>query len=787
MRKYFFISRKSRVVRDFKRFLRRKHISINTLSVINAVQLCGALSRSFFHLCAWTGSLSTRLLFTILEAVGRSVGFCAHVLHTKTTCALRFFANRISNTKTKEKQIFTLQLGFRPQYSHKRSSYETRDLRHPPFLLPFRWQRHILFFVVLSAVLVLPFKAITLFGKMQEVAEGFMTSAKGGLQELEEAKSALSSFRLREAENHFASALHNFDNAQHQTQKINAGFFEILKSIPGKGRTLNDAELLISAGKKISKAGEVMASAFGPLTEKNITPQTAYSALTTSRDVLIQALSLSQSAVDDLQHVNLQSLPSKYRAQFLAGRDDIEHFTRTLSETESLARTVLNILGAQAKKRYLMVFQNDSEIRPTGGFIGTFSLVDVDNGVIKKIETPGGGSYDLQGSLRPRVISPYPLHMVNPAWQFQDANWFPDFPTSAKKLMWFYEKSGGPTVDGVIAVNASLAARLVGLVGPIDMPEYGVAVTEKNFYEEIQKQVELEYDRAKNRPKQFLSDLFPRLLEKLSGMVTTDGSELSKLFIQAALSRDIQVYLSDKTDQRVIASYGLSGELTTTQSDFLMVVRANVSGGKSDAVIDEFIDHSVALQDDGTLSAKVRIIRTHHGDPTHPFYGTKNTQYVRLYVPKGSTLISAKGFHPIKPTDLKPPLPFYSEDADLKTVQGAIQFDPVTAMYYNNEFGRTVFANWIQVSPSQTVISEITYRLPFTVVSLRKNDKGESLYSLVFQRQPGSRTQEYDFRLSVPANRAIIWASDGSNVHDITAQWISQRPSTDIRHSVIIK
>ena len=89
---------------------------------------------------------------------------------------------------------------------------------------------------------------------------------------------------------------------------------------------------------------------------------------------------------------------------------------------------------------------------------------------------PPGGVYDLQGNLEVLLSSPEPLHILNANWQMQDANWFFDFPTSAKKLMWFYEKSGGPTVDGVIAINSNILPKLLAITGPIELSEFNLTI-----------------------------------------------------------------------------------------------------------------------------------------------------------------------------------------------------------------------------------------------------------------------------------------------------------------------
>ena len=70
---------------------------------------------------------------------------------------------------------------------------------------------------------------------------------------------------------------------------------------------------------------------------------------------------------------------------------------------------------------------------------------------------------------------------MSAVWTMHDANWFPNFPTSAEKVSWFYEKTGGRTVDGVIAITPELLRDLLAITGPIDMPEYDKTINADNF------------------------------------------------------------------------------------------------------------------------------------------------------------------------------------------------------------------------------------------------------------------------------------------------------------------
>jgi len=102
-------------------------------------------------------------------------------------------------------------------------------------------------------------------------------------------------------------------------------------------------------------------------------------------------------------------------------------------------------------------------------------LLTIDQGAIKSLFVDG--IFNVDGQLHEKIIPPRPIQKISTAWSMHDANWFADFPTSAQKIQWFYEKTGGPTTDGIISLTPTLIERLLGLTGPIPMPEHDVLLS----------------------------------------------------------------------------------------------------------------------------------------------------------------------------------------------------------------------------------------------------------------------------------------------------------------------
>jgi hypothetical protein len=343
----------------------------------------------------------------------------------------------------------------------------------------------------------------------------------------------------------------------------------------------------------------------------------------------------------------------------------------------------------------------------------------------------------------------------------RDANWFADFPTSAQKVSSLYEKSGGATADGVVAVTGNFIEELLEIVGPVDMPEYGLTITPENFFNETQREVELDYDKEENRPKKFIADLFPKLVEKFSDLDEGKWPEVLELFYKGLESKDIIFYFSDPEIEKLALDFGWGGKLSETNRDYLNVVTSNIGGGKTDHVVSQDIYLDVDIKSDGSIVNTLTIVRNHRGSPNEMWVNVKNVSFIRAYVPLGSQLIEAQGFDD------------WFFDALLSLEEGSVP-DPLiyrieksSEVHKNSgtritkEDGKTVFGNWLGVEPGEEKVVKLKYKLPFKL----KIDEANPLdsYSLIIQRQPGTVERHFFSKLNVPDSWEAIWeySSDG--------------------------
>ena len=599
--------------------------------------------------------------------------------------------------------------------------------------------------------------------KIIEAKNRIEIKSEQAFQEAQSAKSDILSAKPEEAQHNFETAYQNFLSASDTLNQVDGVLLGVIKVLPGGGK-IKSAENILEAGKHLTAAGQIMSEAFdmflndqGALKKKLIstdnlsslkeatayTPperqdkaQTLTEAIIVFQDKLEKAKEELAAASDFFEKVNLSDVPEDKREEFLKLKGQIPQAVSGIDNFSSYSNVIMTVLGHNQAKQYLFLFENNDEMRATGGFIGTYGIIKIEEGNISQLSIDG--IYNPDGQLKERVIPPKPIQKMSATWSMHDANWWPDFPKSAEKVAWFYEKTGGPSVDGVIAFTPKIMEDLLNITGPINHEKYGVTVTADNFVELSQYKVEKDYDKQLNRPKQFLADLAPLVLEKIFNAPPEKWVQIFAALSDNLAKRNMQMYCFDYNIQKTISDLGWSGEIIATPKDYLSVINTNISGQKTDKMIEQKIDHQAEIKPDGSIVDNVTITRTHHGGKEKfDWYNAVNSDWLRVYVPKGSELLHAEGY--TREVD-SPPVDYeklgFIEDEMVVTEESGTNTDAYTGTRVYEDSGKTVFANWTYVSPGETLTIKYSYLLPFKL-TFDDLKKPADTYSLLMQKQAG--------------------------------------------------
>lgn len=648
--------------------------------------------------------------------------------------------------------------------------------------------KHFLTFVVLAVLLILPFKVLSdrslidfdgLRGRVLGISERAINSLK-------QAASSASNFELDKASYDFFLARDSFKEAREDLEEINGILFSLAKFFPNDEiRLAGESKHILAAGEIGSNLGRNLTLAFNSFGSKAENEK-----ISETIDNFIEYMNGAKSDAIDLKEelgkINESSLPLEYQENFILVKEKVGQLENILDQVCDATEKINLFLGKEEDKRYLFVFQNNNEMRATGGFIGSFALVDFKEGGIKNIEIPGGGSYDTEAGLKKLVASPEPLYLVDPLWHFWDANWWPDWEKSAKKLMWFYEKSGGPSTDGVISLTPTVLEKLLRITGEIDMTEtHGVVMNADNFWvntrdiiEKEKKESKLSYEEAEKKPKKIIGELLKRILEILPEKL--DRQSLKELLIALEQSLDekhILFYFKDQELQQEAVKRNWAGKIKETSKDYLAVINTNIAGGKSDKRMREIITHEVEIMPDGTIIDNVTIERIHTGSIEESYYGVRNVNWMRIYVPKGSELLHASGFRGPNPIYFEYPEDDWEKDIDLfeEEENFVIDRNNLNTKIYNED-DKTVFANWSMVDPGNSAIIRLRYKLPFKFEKKQteeEEDEGKIkeifnkffkveqkdlfVYSLLIQKQAGSRFTTIQTKFDLPDGFKSLW------------------------------
>lgn len=421
-----------------------------------------------------------------------------------------------------------------------------------------------------------------------------------------------------------------------------------------------------------------------------------------------------------------------------------------------------NILGFDWPKKYLLIFQNPSEARATGGFIGSIGVLKVAKGKIENVTI--NDVYDLDGQLKTDVEPPEPIKKISASWSLHDANWFFDFPSSARKIWWFYEKAGGETPDGVIAVNPEAVRKILSITGPVKLEKYNIELNEENFIEEIQRQAEINYDKTINQPKTILPDFLKELRNKMENLSLGGKISIAKTLSFALGRKDIQLFFRDSGPQEFVLSRGWAAQVKESDKDYLAIVHSNINGFKSDAMMAEEAALVSEISSDGQIINTLTIFRKNRGsDKEDEWYNKVNSDYLRIYVPKGAKLLSASGATKEQPF-LKDPSVDYSQyfkDSDLINSQKVTAIDETSGVRTFSESGKTVFGAWVYTSPGEKTAVSFRYILPFKIDFNNFSSKNDS-YTLLVQKQSGSKLEKINHKLTFPES----WKLAGQTISD---------------------
>jgi len=582
------------------------------------------------------------------------------------------------------------------------------------------------FFLGLLGLLIF---ILIFLGKYLLVGKSVYSAVKIGKSNLEYAVTSIKKQSFDEAIIFSAQAEENFNFASSQLLNIKDNYFvyyinaleyqindieylvktaEILSGAISKGALLGSELQAVSSGKI-----GINFSKFSPTEKENI-----LKLIYESSPELNGVKANLELASLNLAKVNCVGILFPFSRQVEEFKFQLNQGLEIISKLIPITEILPALAGYPFGTNFLVMLQNSDELRPTGGFLGTYGILEVKNSDILKFDIHDIYHLDMPVKDLLNIAPPQPIkkYLVD-KWFMRDANWSPDWPTSAEKIEWFFKEENKllPATDkqysynnefnGVIAITPRLVTDLLYITGPIIIQneEYN----KDNFHRLLQYKVEKGYIHLgipSWQRKEIIGDILKELKIKLFDLPAERLPEILNVIKDNIEEKNILIFFKDNYLENLGKELDFAGEVKESQEDYLMVVDANLGSFKTDAVVSKKIDYNLRQGINGAF-VKLKITYAHHGN--FDWRTTRYRTYTRVYVPSGSKLIKAEGL----------------SDGDVET---------------GNEFGKTYFGAFISIEPGNIGSLYFEYKLPPKI----EEQVEQGNYNLYIQKQPGNKIDE---------------------------------------------
>lgn len=334
-------------------------------------------------------------------------------------------------------------------------------------------------------------------------------------------------------------------------------------------------------------------------------------------------------------------------SQIFAGKvlrlsEKLSIYSGLISKAHAMSILLPELVALNGTKNYLILLQNNMELRPTGGFIGSFAKVSFEGGKLKKLSVDD--IYTMDGQLAIHVEPPKEIKedLGQKDWFLRDSNFEPDFPASARQAQWFYTKETGERVDGVVALDISAMEQLLVSIGPLDLVDYNEVVTSENLFEKAVTHAELNFFPGTQAKKSFLTALTNGVFEKIFFLPQNNWSGIISVLSKSLDEKHISIYLNDPKFFSYILSQNWAHTLPRQSGqnetkDFLSLVEANLGANKANYYLDRSYNLETVVGKLGEIKHRLRISYVNRS-PSDTFPGGKYKNRMRIYLPFGSKM-----------------------------------------------------------------------------------------------------------------------------------------------------
>ncbi len=407
-------------------------------------------------------------------------------------------------------------------------------------------------------------------------------------------------------------------------------------------------------------------------------------------------------------------VPGRWRPQIDSASNLISKNGELITKLRQMVGILPEVLGLDGKRReYLVLLQNEMELRATGGFIGSYGILSFENGRLVSFDIKD--VYEADGQLQGHVEPPEEIkkYLGEAAWFLRDSNWKPSFPEATKDIQWFFEKETGRRVDGVIGIDLAVVKEMINATGEIFVPDFKEKVNKDNLYEQAEYYSESKFFPGSVQKASFLSGVGKQLFEEISKLKTGQRWTLLLGMANSLEKNDLQIVLNEPVANQVINDLGWDGEIfggkcstAACYADYLFVVESNLGVNKANYFLYRSMEQKIDIKETGIE----RILRINYENlaRTTNWPGGDYKNYLRVYLPLDVQVAGVT-----------------------VTTGGVPQEIALNQVKMTNMYGKRELGFLVTVPISKKVVVEIRYG------SKLDQMKDKFSYLLYIQRQPG--------------------------------------------------
>lgn len=562
--------------------------------------------------------------------------------------------------------------------SEKKKTKETDMTEHTSKKKPGKAVRFFLGFFVVMLLLV--GVGVVVAWQVSIRVQGFIAQGREVQASAMLAYDALKAQDLVEAKAQLMTTKEKYDALRSEYQ--NYGW---LANVPLVGAYYTDGTAALTAGEAGLEAGEIAINSIEPYADVlGFKGEGTFAGGSVENRIQLALATLSKIGPDidkltekmdtvgvELAKIDENRYPVEFRGrkireQIVMVKELSSGASGAIKELRPVLEVLPDLAGANGMRRkYFVLFQNDNELRPTGGFMTAFAKLFVENGVITPEKSDDIYELDKKFAKKPPIPEILKQYLVTEKkWNLRDMNISPDFKESMEMFWQYYSmvpgEDGGKGVDGVIAIDTNVLERLVAILGPIEVPGYGTFTAEKDKRCDC-PQIIYAMSEIVDRPTPYIREnrkgiIGPMMQSILSKAYGAPRQQWPALFQEAWSSiqgKHVQFYFFEPKFQTAAEAINAAGRLKSPSvgEDYFFVVDANLGGAKSNLFVKSEVVQDISLPENGVLRKTVTLTYK------NPFKASNCNleagqlclnarlfNWQRIYLPKGAKLERSTGY-----------------------------------------------------------------------------------------------------------------------------------------------